>query len=111
MSRRLIFCLTFTFCFLISVGTISALVPENQDERSYIGTESATSADDAGEEKYIVKEFFGKIAVFKGSDETPVEITDTAVSSLPDYDKQQLKEGVYAYSEKELKRLLEDYCS
>lgn len=111
MSRRLLFCLAFTFCFLISVGTISALVPSDSDKLSYNSREIISPTNDVNEEKYTIKEFFGKVAVFEGNSESPVKITDTAVSSLPDYDKKQLKDGVCAYGEKELKRLLEDYCS
>lgn len=37
--------------------------------------------------------------------------TDTLVSSLPKSDQTRLKKGIKVYDKKELKRLLEDYCS
>lgn len=107
MNRRIIFSLTFTFIFLISVGTISAVVPNSSASAPYSDAEKI----DPTEKYYIVKDFYGKIAVFESGGSEPIEITDALTSYLPEYDRQQLKNGVRADSEKELKRLLEDYCS
>ncbi len=105
MSRRLISCLVLTITFLVLVGTISALTPDTVQQREI--AETAPSVSD----EYIVKELHGKVAVFRNGEEAPIEITDTDIESLPDFDKQQLGIGVYAANERELKRLLEDYCS
>lgn len=105
MSRRLIFCLVMTLSFLVLVGTISALTPDTvQQEQT---AETAPSNANG----YIIKNFQGKVAVFRSGDEILMNITDTEINSLPDFDKQQLQIGVYAANERELKRLLEDYCS
>lgn len=107
MSRRLISCLIFTFVFLLTVGAISALTPDTpRAEPQRIFETEPSSA-----EGFVVKELDGRIAVFRKGQDAPLEITDTAISSLPDFDKQQLKIGVYAANERELKRLIEDYCS
>ncbi|MGN1112811.1 MAG: hypothetical protein ACI4RP_06355 [Acutalibacteraceae bacterium] len=107
MSRRLISCLVLTLAFLVTVGTISALTPDTPraEPQRIFETEPSTV------EGFIVKELDGRVAVFRNGEEAPLEITDTSIVSLPDFDKQQLKIGVYAANERELKRLLEDYCS
>lgn len=105
MSRRLIFCLVMTLSFLVLVGTISALSPDTVQQEQ--AAENAPNSANG----YIIKNFRGKVAVFRNGDEIPINITDTEIDSLPDFDNQQLQIGVYAANERELKRLLEDYCS
>ncbi|MCQ4022007.1 MULTISPECIES: hypothetical protein [unclassified Ruminococcus] len=106
MSRRLVFCLVLTIAFLSIIGVISSLTPGTPQAKPRIFETEPSKACE-----YIVKEFYGRVAVFENGKETPLDITDTAIDSLPDFDKQQLKIGVYAANERELKRLLEDYCS
>ena len=51
----------------------------------------------------------GRIAVFR--DGELYMITDTQISSLPKADQKRLEEGIYINSDRELKELLQDYCS
>lgn len=104
MSKRLIFTLVFTLIFLLSVGSIAALAPLSAAGESVEGADSIAQG-------YIIKDFYGRVAVFKNGEDEPVKITDTLTDSLPDYDKNQLSKGVPAEDEARLKRLLEDYCS
>lgn len=104
MSRRLIFTLAFTLIFLLSVGSIATFVP------LAAAGEPAGAAEVVSAE-YIIKDFYGKVAVFKRGEDEPIKITDTLTASLPEYDRNQLAEGVPAEDETKLKRLLEDYCS
>lgn len=58
---------------------------------------------------YILKEHNGNVAVFKYGQTRPIEIIDEIVFiSLPEYDRQQLINGIFVYSEEELHRLIED---
>ena len=109
MSRRLAFSLVFTICFLVLVGGVSSLVPSATADD--VSTVSARTTAEEGADKYIIKDFHGKIAVFENGGEAPVKITETLTSSLPQFDTKQLRQGVYAENEREVKRLLEDYCS
>lgn len=59
---------------------------------------------------YTVKEFEGKIAVFKSGNNTPERILDSPyIRDLPEYDRDLLRVGIPAYSEAELNLILEDY--
>ncbi len=60
-------------------------------------------------EGYLVTEYEGRVAVYR--DGVLYRTTDTLLSSLPKADVRRLREGIKVNSEKELKRLLEDYCS
>ncbi len=60
---------------------------------------------------YYLAEYDKKIAAFEQGQEKPIYISDVYVSTLPKADIALMKKGIPADSEKELKRLIEDYCS
>ena len=60
---------------------------------------------------YIVKAYHDQVAVFSGTDETPLQITGIRVSMLPLQDQLDLAEGISVHSETALSALLEDYGS
>lgn len=61
--------------------------------------------------KYYVKEYNGNICVFDDLSKLPITYTNTPVSRFPSQDQELLLKGIEAHNEKELKRILEDYCS
>ena len=60
-------------------------------------------------ESYTLREFNGRLAVFRGSEDEPSEVFDIFVQSLPDDDRAALAEGITVSSPEELRKLLEDY--
>ena len=71
--------------------------------------ETAAYTETLHEGGYTVAEYDGRVALFHSG--KPYLITDTPVASLPKADRVRLAEGIDVYSEKELKSILEDYCS
>lgn len=59
----------------------------------------------------IVKEYNGRIGVFKGNSAVPYRVIDYDFSLLSDYDKQQLTEGILIESDFELQKLIEDIAT
>lgn len=107
MSKRLVFSVVFTVCFLACIGVIASLssqtAPSSAPETA--ATEPSTQSH------YIIKDFYGKVAVFKSDSNEPIEITDTSTATLPEFDRTQLKSGISVNDDTSLRRLLEDYCS
>lgn len=62
-------------------------------------------------EYYILSEYQGKIAVFRNDDNIPINVFDTYLSTLPQHDRQLIKEGIKANTTDELQQLIEDYTS
>ncbi|HCC34496.1 MAG TPA: hypothetical protein DEQ02_02195 [Ruminococcaceae bacterium] len=58
---------------------------------------------------YILKDYEGKLAVFPFESDTPEQILDVFISSLPEYDQRQLQKGVLVYSSEQLDSLIQDY--
>ena len=60
---------------------------------------------------YVLKDYYGKIAVFEVNKDQPDIVFDVYVSTLPEFDQHALQTGVFAQDIKELNRLIEDYTS
>lgn len=58
---------------------------------------------------FVLTEYDGKLAVFIKGDDTPQEIIDAQFLSLPQNDKEKLKNGIETNSLEELYRLIEDF--
>lgn len=63
------------------------------------------------EYKYLVKDYNGFLTVFSYGSDEPAYITDVLVATLPEYDRNLLKDGIIIYSEAGLSAILEDYGS
>lgn len=64
------------------------------------------------QEKYILKISDGIVVVYKDSDLVhPVIVTDIYASSLRNFDRELLNEGIIAENEFDLQCMLEDYSS
>ena len=61
--------------------------------------------------EYILKDYNGHLAVFYAGKTTPYEEFDILTNSFSDYDKNLLQKGIYAYSQSDIQRLIEDYTS
>lgn len=59
----------------------------------------------------IVREYEGKLGVFRGESSTPYRIIDCNFSLLSDYDREILSEGIVLDSEQELNTFIEDMAS
>ena len=66
-------------------------------------------ADAAANALYTIGEWRGQVAVFEGKQTYPKQVLDMPVSGLPPEVREQLRQGIPAYSEAELSVLLEDY--
>ena len=101
---------TALICVLFTAQPQASSI-ENPSSPSLPSTVSLPVQEPAQTPPYLLKEFDKRIALFGDDRETPLYISDIYVSQLPEADRLLLKEGLPARSEKELRRLLEDYCS
>lgn len=60
---------------------------------------------------YIIKAHDGKVAVFKENSEEPYLNFDVYISTLPEYDQNELQTGIVCDSTEELNKRIEDYIS
>ncbi len=111
MKDKKIKILSFITLFsVIASVTISASLREISKSKQTPLPNSAVSAVKQ-EYKYIVREYNGKLAVFEFGENKPFRITDLDVALLPQSDQRVLAGGIRVADNKELIRVLEDYCS
>ena len=72
---------------------------------------SAPSAPQPETPGYLLREHEGKLGVFVGDSTEPEMIFDVYIRYLPEYDRQQLTEGIYIDDYARLVALIEDYIS
>lgn len=105
----LFMCIIITSVILPSMPKTMAKDNIDADTQSVVQNESEVSEDDS--DTYIISGYDGKIAVFRKSSTKPLFVSDVYISSLPQTDKEMLKNGIEVNTKKELQRLIEDYCS
>lgn len=59
----------------------------------------------------VVREYNGRIGVFKDESSVPYRIIDYDLKLLSDYDREQLSHGVTLTSERELQQFIEDIAT
>lgn len=62
-------------------------------------------------EGYVVREYDGKIGLFKNGEANPFDMVEVEVASLPKTDQLLLSSGIHANTLSELQQLVEDYES
>lgn len=95
--------------------------PENTADVAIAGTEDIIRIEEdkpeiekevyISEDYYIVKPYRDRIAVFKGTDPTPVVETEVQISGLRRTDAAQISRGIRLDSYEEVLYLLEDFNS
>ncbi len=73
-----------------------------------IQTKFAVNVPEVTQPECIVREYNGKIGVFRGSGDKPYKIIDYDVNLLSEYDREQIEKGLVMDSDEELRRFIED---
>lgn len=71
----------------------------------------SSSASPKEPEGYILREYDGKLAIFKPGGAEPLYVFSVSMETMSDYDKTALQQGISADNLEELKTLVEDYTS
>ena len=113
MTRRHIVYTIITALALSAIIVIVSLAYSIKGQRAEAHRRSLENsvAETQTEVGFMLKEFGVELAVFRGSSETPYRLLGISTAVMSDYDKEQLKSGIYVRTEQELNSLLEDYTS
>ncbi|MGM9574720.1 MAG: BofC C-terminal domain-containing protein [Oscillospiraceae bacterium] len=65
----------------------------------------------SAQEEYFLRDWEGYVAVFRGGEDTPAELTDIETATLNNVDREKLRTGIPAAGKAELLSLLEDFSS
>lgn len=79
--------------------------------RQKIANKISVSVPELSPAECIVREYNGRIGVFKGESSVPYRVIDYDVSLLSEFDREQLQEGVVMETEEELRQFIEDIAT
>ncbi|MGN0545023.1 MAG: BofC C-terminal domain-containing protein [Acutalibacteraceae bacterium] len=60
-------------------------------------------------DKYIIRDYQGRVAVFRYGEDEPEEVFEVFTSSLPESECERISKGITVKSDEELQSLIEDY--
>lgn len=96
-------------CFGIVMSTVILNMTYSSNS-NYTQAETMSSVQQ--EVGYTLKEYDGKIGIFRGDADKPYTyVEDVEISYLNEYDRELLKNGIEVSTESELKSLIEDLTS
>ena len=105
ISRRIFFTV-FTAVSVSGVLVICTLAQSVRNTR--IQTKFAVNVPEVTQPECIVREYNGKIGVFRGNGEKPYKIIDYNVNLLSDYDREIISSGIVMENDEELRKFIED---
>ena len=97
------------FLSLVGIFIINLSIYSREPIYSVIASEYTESSALQRKPIYIMKESDGKIAIFDADTGNIQKTLDVYIFTLPQRDKEYLKEGILIFSEQELYSLIEDY--
>lgn len=99
----------FTLLTAITVSGFLVICTLGQTVRKErIESRLEAAALDEQEPLYFVREHNGRIAVFCRGSSEPFRYLEFNISLLPDFDREQLREGVGLYTDEELQTYIQD---
>ena len=96
--------LLFSSLFLYTNARLNKMECEMNELRS-----TPVSVVQAPAIAYTLREYRGRIGIFSGSRDTPLQTLDICVFTLPENDRAALEKGIRVYSEEALRSLIEDF--
>jgi len=88
-----------------NIPVMGTLKPEAANKTE---TEEYTQTRPVGEE-YILREYDGRIGVFRPENNEPIQVIQVYVMYLPEFDKQALQAGIRVIGEDELFGMIADF--
>ncbi len=99
----------FTIVTAITVSGFLVICTLGQNVRNdRIESKLQAAALEETEPLYIVREHDGKIALFCRGNPQPFRYLEFNISLLPDFDREQLREGIGLYTDEELWTYIQD---
>ena len=99
------------FAGLAASGFIVICTLGQTNHRRRTDTKAAAAATEPAEPLYTVIELDGRAAVIRHGSEMPLRYIDIDLSLMPEFDREQLRNGIGFESGSELERYIQDITS
>lgn len=105
MNRKIFF---MVFASVATAGVLVICTLAQSVRNTKIQTKFAVNVPEVIQPECIVREYNGKIGVFRGDGDKPYKIIEYNVNLLSDYDREIISEGIIMESDEELRKFIED---
>lgn len=102
-ERRRLMPVLIACVLLIGVAAWASVLLPQESERDVLPAERTA--------QQMLREWNGRLALFKGDATEPAEVYEVTVAALPEEEQQRLREGIAVESEEMLAALLDNYTS
>ena len=102
--RSYLYILSFTLFLCAMIIIIGFMISYSRKSES-----KGLSQSEASAISFVLKEYNGKLGLFRGQAQSPYQTLDFDITYLSEYDRELLKEGISVDTEPELEMLIEDY--
>ena len=92
---------------VMSAAAVKSIGADAGNNTTQVKAQYASTQD----EEYFLRDWKGYVAVFRGGEDTPAELTDIETATLNNVDREKLRTGIPAAGKAELLSLLEDFSS
>ena len=99
-NKFIITTLVIILCTLTVIYNLNKIKSRNATSRTIT---------EASNYEYIIKDYKGRVAIYKYGKNLPLEIFDIYTDSLPEADSLKIYKGINITNEKELQKIIEDY--
>lgn len=105
INRKIFFTV---FAAVAASGVLVICTLAQSVRNTKIQTKFAVNVPEVTQPECIVREYNGKIGVFRGNGEKPYKIIDYNVNLLSDYDREIISAGIVMENDDELRKFIED---
>ncbi len=101
--RKYLYILSFTLFACAMIIIIGFMISYSHKNKALTVRESDLSVS------FVLKEYNGKLGLFRGDAPSPYQTLDFDITYLSEYDRELLKQGIAVGTQNELDMLIEDY--
>ena len=112
MFKRIDKRIYFTIMAALTISGFIVICTLGQSlHRQKIASKTNAAAEDLQQPVCIVREYKGRIGIFKGGSDAPYRVIDYDTGLLSEFDRLQLEEGIVMETEYELNRFIEEIAT
>ena len=110
MKHRLV-TLAVLLCVCLGAIGFAAWAQQHSADAREQESKVQQTAGNANNYEYLLKEYEGRLAVYKKNSTEPDMVFDLLIKMLPEYDRSMLQRGIYMETYEDAQRMVEDYTS
>lgn len=107
--KKISYLIFFATCASITTYTFFIISSINKKSETNTAVKTNFLIDEKKDYKYLIKGDNDKIEIFKKGTKEPLYTIRKEMANFPEYDQKMLQDGIYADTDEQLYKIIEDY--